>query len=69
MSRYLRTWGPTVDYFFRCTECGAGITEADTDVHDLWHAALADIWDWINRVSGDSCKTARAVLGDGEPKG
>jgi hypothetical protein len=51
-----------VDYFHQCTECGAGIT--DTDAHDLWHSALADIWDWINRVSGDSCQTARTVLGD-----
>ena len=67
MTRYLRTWAPSVDYFFQCTECGAGII--DTDQHDLWHSALADIWDWVDRVSGDSCKTARAVLGEDEPKG
>lgn len=67
MTRYLRTWAPSVNYFVHCTDCGDVVF--DTDAHDLRHAALADIWDWINRVSGDSCKTARAVLGEPEPKG
>ena len=67
MSRYLRTWAPVVDYLSHCVDCGAAVL--DTTAHDLWHTAQADIWAWIDRVAGDSCKTARAVLGDGEPKG
>jgi hypothetical protein len=66
VSRYVRTWTASVDYVFQCADCGAWI--ADTADHDLWHAAQADIWNWVSRVSGDSCNTARAVLGD-EPKG
>jgi hypothetical protein len=67
VSRYVRTWTASVDYVFRCADCGAWV--ADPDAHDLWHTALDDIWSWVDRVSGDSCKVARAVWGYREPKG
>jgi hypothetical protein len=47
-----------VDYVFRCADCGAWV--ADPDAHDLWHTAQDDIWGWVDRVSGDSCKVPPA---------
>lgn len=43
-----------------CNDCSALV--ADTDTHDLWHDALADLWAWVDRVSGASCDTARTIL-------
>lgn len=46
---------------YTCTLCGA--YAADAAAHVRWHLALADIWSWIERVSGSSCETAREILG------
>jgi hypothetical protein len=45
-----------------CRTCGALV--ADMTTHDRWHAAVTDIWQWIERVSGSSCEVARDVMGE-----
>lgn len=60
--RYTRAWAPSVDYFTQCGDCAAVVF--DTAAHDRWHTALADIWSWVDRVSGSSCETARDTLGE-----
>jgi hypothetical protein len=60
--RYTRTWAAAVDYLHWCTDCGSVIL--DRAAHDRWHATLADVWAWIDRVSGSSCETARNALGE-----
>lgn len=43
-----------------CLDCGALVT--DKTQHNLWHEAIRDLADWISRVAGSSCETARSIL-------
>lgn len=66
IQRYTRHWAAAVDYLMQCEDCGAVIL--DLDAHDRWHTALADIWVWVDRVSGSSCEAARDALINPERK-
>lgn len=59
---YTRTWTAAVDYLHTCGDCGSVVL--DPIAHDRWHATWAEVWSWVDRVSGSSCETARDALGE-----